>query len=48
MKWTHLLVSLEQILVNSDITHDFEPFPHENGASSREIEVFSLLNCFGG
>ncbi|WP_318565935.1 hypothetical protein [Peribacillus simplex] len=43
MKWTHLLVSLKQILVNTDITNDFEQFPQENGAKIRELEAL-LMN----
>ncbi|MBX9956359.1 hypothetical protein H7T43_15780 [Peribacillus simplex] len=39
VKWTHLLVSLKQILVNTDITHDFEQFPQEIGI------VLERLKC---
>ncbi|MGE7591805.1 hypothetical protein ACQKMY_01160 [Peribacillus frigoritolerans] len=43
MKLTHLLVNLEQILVNTNIMHDLELNPHEIGANIRELEAL-LVN----
>jgi len=43
MKLTHLLVNLEQILVNTNITHDLELGLHEIGANIRELEAL-LVN----
>ena len=34
---------MEQILVNTNITHDFEQFPQEKGAKIRELEAL-LVN----
>ncbi|WP_214768065.1 hypothetical protein [Bacillus sp. ISL-57] len=39
VKLTHLLVSLKQILVTTNITHDLELNPNEIGANIRELEV---------
>lgn len=43
VKLTHLLVNLEQILVNTNITHDLELNPHEIGANIRDLEAL-LVN----
>ncbi|MED4690612.1 hypothetical protein [Peribacillus frigoritolerans] len=48
VKLTHLLVNLKQILVNSSVTQKYEQFPHENGASSQEIEVLLVIKLFWG
>ncbi|MDP1422218.1 hypothetical protein Q8G35_28915 [Peribacillus simplex] len=41
MRFIHLLVNLEQILVSSNVTQDFELFPHGIGANTREIQRYS-------
>ncbi|MFS0763726.1 hypothetical protein ABC374_09725 [Peribacillus sp. 1P06PB] len=46
VKLTHLLVNLKQILVNSDITHEFEKFPHEIGANIRELGTLLVNKQF--